>query len=114
MIPLRNIWNDLFPIVNWYELFFTILFLTCLVLVIKRLPGVYAVYCLAFMFLYVTRTNELYPLLGMFRYVLVLFPIFFVAAQLGENRWAHRAIIYGSLAGAFFLSAQYAIWGWAG
>ncbi len=62
---LRNIWNDLFPIVNWYELFFTILFLTCLVLVIKRLPGVYAVYCLAFMFLYVTRTNELYPLLGM-------------------------------------------------
>jgi hypothetical protein len=48
------------------------------------------------------------------RYVLALFPAFLILARYGESPIIQRIIVYTSLLGALFLSAQYAIWGWVG
>jgi hypothetical protein len=66
------------------------------------------------MALYLTRVAEIYPLLSMGRYVLALFPAFLILARYGESPIIQRIIVYTSLLGALFLSAQYAIWGWVG
>jgi hypothetical protein len=53
-------------------------------------------------------------LIGTSRYVLALFPAFFVLAQFGEKPWIHRAILYGFWGGLLFMAGEFAIWGWVG
>lgn len=103
-----------FPLTNLLDVLFLLIFLGLGLLVWKRLPRVYGVYYLAFMALYLTRIAEVYPLLSMARYVLALFPAFLILALYGEHPILRRIIVYTSLFGALFLSAQYAIWGWVG
>lgn len=111
---LRQAFSGNFPITNLLDVFFTLLFIWLGVLVWKRLPRVYGIYHWAYMALYLTRIADVYPLLSMARYVLALFPAFFVLAQYGENPVTRRVIVYASIPGALFLSAQFAIWGWVG
>jgi hypothetical protein len=66
------------------------------------------------MILYLTRIADIYPLLSMARYVLALFPAFLILSEYGENPVIHRLVVYLSIPGALFLSAQFAIWGWVG
>ena len=105
-------WN--FPITNILDVFFILLFLWSGLIVWKKLPKVYGIYYIGFMALYLTRIADIYPLLSMARYVLALFPAFLIMSQYGENPILRRIIIYISILGTLFLSAQYAIWGWVG
>lgn len=99
---------------NLLDVFFLLLFLGLGFLVWKKLPLLYTVYYTGFILLYITRTADVYPLLGMTRYVLALFPAFLVLPEFGENPIIHRIILYTSILGLLFLSAQYVIWGWVG
>ncbi len=74
----------------------------------------YGVYYTAFLLLLLARRASVYPLIGTSRYVLALFPAFFVLAQFGEQPWIHRAILYTFWAGLLFMAGEFAIWGWIG
>lgn len=102
------------PLPNLLDLAFTLFFVVCAFLVWKRLPRLYGVYYVGFLVLYLSRMAAIYPLLSMPRYVLALWPIFLALAQQGEDRRVHRLIVYLSLVGLLFFSAQFAIWGWVG
>ncbi len=114
VMAVRQILAGEFPLTNAIDLFFTLLFIGGTILVWKRLPRVYAIYCLTFMGLYLIRIADIYPLLSNARYVLALFPVFMALPSVDQRPWIRRAIMYISLAGSLFLSAQYAIWGWVG
>lgn len=103
-----------FPITNTLDVLFLIIFLVLGVTVWKQLPRVYGIYYFTFMALYLTRIADTYPLLSMARYVLALFPAFLVLAQYGKNPTLNRIIVYGSILGLLFLSAQFTLWGWVG
>lgn len=103
-----------FPATNFLDIFFTLIFLAVGVGVWKKLPRIYGVYYASFMAVYLIRIANVYPLLSMSRYVLSLFPAFLVMAQYDENPILKRILIYGSILGALFLSAQFAMWGWVG
>ena len=96
------------------DLFFTILFIFGTILVWRRLPRVYGIYCATFMLVYLARYADTYPLLSMTRYVLALFPVFMALPLIDNSPWTKRLIIYVSMLGLLFLSAQFAIWGWVG
>ena len=111
---LQQVFAGNFPVTNFLDVFFTILFLVIGIPVWKKLPAIYGVYYTGFMILYLTRIADIYPLLSMARYVLALFPAFLILSEYGENPVIHRLVVYLSIPGALFLSAQFAIWGWVG
>jgi hypothetical protein len=110
----RQILLGVYPIVNAVDLIFTILFILGTLLVIKRLPGLYGMYCGSFILLFITRIADVYPLLSNARYVLAIFPVFMALPLIDGKPWIRRLIMYPSLLGLLFLSAQFAIWGWVG
>lgn len=103
-----------FPITNIFDVIFTLLFLGLGFSVWKNLPRIYGIYYFSFIVLYLTRIADIYPLLSMTRYVLAFFPAFFILAHYGESPVLRRVIIYISILGTLFLSAQFALWGWVG
>lgn len=107
--------EGIFPTTNTMELIFAIICIAAIIPVWKRLPRLLSVYYLSFTFLYITRTGYPYPLLGMTRYVLILFPLFLILAESAQEKpWLNRLILYPSWLGLLFLSGQFAIWGWTG
>lgn len=96
------------------DLTFLLLFLVCGVLVWRRYSTTISLIYLGFLLPVLVRTAGAQPLLGTARYVLGLFPAFFVLSEWGALPWRHRLILYGSTAGLLFLSGQFAIWGWVG
>lgn len=96
------------------DLAFLLLFLGCGVLVWRRYSTTIGLLYLGFLAPILLRTAGSQPLLGTSRYVLGLFPAFFVLSEWGDGPWRHRLILYGSTAGLLYLSGQFAIWGWVG
>ena len=113
-LTIKQIWSGIYVTANSMDLFFTALFIFGTILVWQRLPRIYGIYCATFMLVYLTRYADVYPLLSMTRYVLALFPVFMALPLIDNSSWAKRLIIYASLLGLLFLSAQFAIWGWVG
>lgn len=97
-----------------FDLAFLILFIVCGYFVWRKYSRVTAIYYVSMLSLYLVRTAGSQPLLGTSRYVLMLFPAFFVLAEWGRRPWANRVILYTSIVGLLFLSGQFAIWGWVG
>jgi hypothetical protein len=93
---------------------FLLAFVVLAVPVWRRLPRLYSVYYLSFLLLYLTRQGGSEPLVGMVRYVLALFPAFFVLGQAGKRAWVNRLLLYGGWAGLLFMSGGFAIWLWMG
>jgi len=96
------------------DLIFLLAFALLAVPVWRRLPRLYSVYYLCFLMLYLTRQGGSEPLVGMVRYVLALFPAFFVLGEAGKNVWVNRLLLYVGWAGLLFMSGGFAIWLWMG
>jgi len=111
---VQQILHGTSPILNIIDLAFLLFFLLCLFPIWRCLPRIYSVYSLSFMFLYLIRTSAIQPLLSVDRYVLVFFPAFMVMGSWGKKPGINRLILYLSWIGLFYLSGQFAIWGWAG
>ena len=99
---------------NIIELAFTLLFIALTIIVWKKLPRLYGVYSATLMLLFVMRLGSPQPLVSMARYVLEIFPAFLLLAAWGRSPWVNRLVLYPSLLGLLFFSAQFAIWGWVG
>jgi len=111
---VRNLLAGEFVVADVLDLLALLLFMFLTFHVWRRLPRVYGVYYTAFLLLLLARRASVYPLIGTSRYVLALFPAFFVLAQFGEQPWIHRAILYTFWAGLLFMAGEFAIWGWIG
>ncbi|HCR71714.1 MAG TPA: hypothetical protein DIW23_09735 [Anaerolineae bacterium] len=111
---LQQVFTGNYPLTNLFDVIFIVVFFWLGILVWKQLPKVYAIYYWSFMILYLTRIADVYPLLSMTRYVLILFPAFLILARYGENSTTHRVIIYLFMLGLLFFSAQFSLWGWVG
>lgn len=114
LLTMRQIWSGVYVPANSMDLLFTVLFIFGTALTWRRLPRLYGVYCAAFMLVYLARYADIYPLLSMTRYVLALFPVFMTLPLIDGPPWVKRLLIYPSLLGLLYLSAQFAIWGWVG
>ena len=99
---------------DWFELGLLLFFMGLAVPVWRQLSRPLALFYLGFLLLYLSRVSGIAPLLGMARYVLVLFPAYLVLAGYGRRAWIHRLIVYLSATGLLLLSGQFAIWGWVG
>jgi hypothetical protein len=66
------------------------------------------------MLLFVIRLGSPQPLVSMARYILEIFPAFLLLAIWSRSPWVNRLVLYLSLLGLLFFSAQFAIWGWVG
>lgn len=99
---------------NLIELFFTVLFIILIIFLWKKLPRLYGVYSVTLMLFFLARLGSPQPLVSMGRYVLEIFPAFLLLADWGRPAWANRLVLYLSLLGLLFFSAQFAIWGWVG
>ena len=110
----RQIFSGIYPLPNTIDLIFTLLFIIGAIMVARsRLPKALVIYTAAYMLLYLARVADVYPLLSMPRYVLILFPVFIVLAQWSQaSPWRHRLVLYTSWIGLLYFAGQYAIWGW--
>ena len=97
-----------------FDLALLLLFIGLAVPVWRQLSRPLALFYFGFLLLYLSRVAGIAPLLGMARYVLVLFPAYLVLAGWGRRAWIHRLIVYLSTTGLLLLSGQFAIWGWVG
>ncbi|MFC2063914.1 hypothetical protein ACFLXB_02330 [Chloroflexota bacterium] len=100
--------------INAIELFFTLVFIILTILVWKKLPRVYGLYAVSLMLFFLMRMGYPHPLVGMMRYTMEIFPVFFLFAEWGGRQGSNRTIVYPFLAGLLFFSAQFASWGWVG
>jgi hypothetical protein len=110
----RRIALGSFYVGDMLDVIAVLLFAALLLPVWRKLPRVYGLYYLSFLLLHLTWKAGDSPLSGMSRYVLSLFPAFFVLAEFGEKPWMHRAILYSFWGGMLFMLGQFAIWGWVG
>jgi len=99
---------------NSLELFFSLAFIVFTILVWKELPRVYGLYCASLMLFFLMRMGSPQPLVSMLRYTLEIFPVFLLFAGWGARPNLHRLILYLSVLGLLYFSAQFAIWGWVG
>jgi hypothetical protein len=99
---------------NLTELAFTTLLIITAIFIWKKLPRVYGIYTTSLVVFFLARFGSPQPLISMNRYALEVFPVFVLLATIGNVEWKNRVIIYQSLLGLLFFSAQFAIWGWAG
>jgi hypothetical protein len=97
-----------------WDVFIICFFLLLAFAVWQKLSRLSSLYYLPLLILYLVREGEIQPLLGMARYVLVLFPGFIILGIWGDNRWVQRLILYPSWLLLLFMSGQFAIWGWVG
>lgn len=121
VLPWENIWAALSLLASgrgvWIDalnLVVTLFLIGMMFATWKKLPGEYVLYSALMLLAPLLRMTTTQPLVSMARYALVIFPVFLVLGVWGENRWAHRAILYGSILLQMYLSAQFFLWGWVG
>ncbi|MCL5265381.1 MAG: glycosyltransferase family 39 protein [Chloroflexi bacterium] len=95
-----------------YNLVFFALGFALMLIALKTLRPVYGLYALLSLALPLFDPSGMAPLLSMPRFVLVVFPLFFVLARLGRNRVANWTIVVACLVGLFFLLVRFASWYW--
>ncbi len=50
--------------------------------------------------------------MSMARYVLTIFPVFYILFKVTQNPWVKRAVVYLFFALSLFLSGHFFRWGW--
>jgi len=97
---------------DYFNLFAALLFGCLTVFVWLKLPRELGLYTALTFLLPLFRISEGQPFVSMSRYVLLLFPAFFLLGKWGAKAWVNRLVLYPSLLGALFFSAQFWMWGW--
>jgi hypothetical protein len=87
-------------------------FSVLLVMYWKKFPIEYALFSAASILIFSARWVDTQPLNSMIRYLLTVFPIFFLLGRFGENKWVNRLIFLGFLGLNLFLCGQFFLWGW--
>ncbi len=89
-----------------------ILFSALLVVHWKKFPMAYGLFSAASIVLLTMRLVDTQPLNSMIRYLLTIFPVFYVFGMLAGIKWMNRLMFVCFLVLNLFLSAQFFLWGW--
>jgi hypothetical protein len=109
---VQYIVNDLAGYIDILNLIAFILFSALLVAHWNKFPIEYGLFSIASIVLLTMRLVETQPLNSMVRYLLTLFPVFYLFGMLAENEWINRLMFVSFLSLNLFLSAQFFLWGW--
>jgi hypothetical protein len=108
----ERIANHLLSPTDIFNIFVTLLFGALCIVIWLRLPWELGLYATAMFLLPLFGIHPGQPLSSMSRYLLVLFPVFFLWGRWGKKAWVNRLILYSSFPLALFFSAQFWMWGW--
>ena len=89
-----------------------LLFLSLIVVYWKKFPPEFNLFALASLVVFSMRLVDTQPLNSMIRYVLTIFPLFFLFGMLAQQRWINLLMFACFLSLNLFLSAQFLLWGW--
>lgn len=109
---VQYIFDGLAGYIDIFNLVTLILFSALLVVYWKKFPLEYGLFSAASIVVLIMRLVDTQPLNSMIRYLLTIFPVFYVFGMLAENKWVNRLIFVCFLALNLFLSAQFFLWGW--
>lgn len=109
---VQSIFNGLAGYIDILNLTAFILFSALLAANWKKIPTDYGLFAVASIVLLTMRFVDTQPLNSMIRYVLTIFPAFYLFGMLPENKWTNRLVVVCFLALNLFLSAQFFLWGW--
>lgn len=111
---VQYIYNGLAGYIDILNLIMFILFSVLLVVYWKKIPTEFGLFSAASIVLLTMRLVDTQPLNSMIRYLLTVFPVFFLFGMFAENRWINRVMVVSFLILNLFLSAQFFLWGWVG
>jgi len=83
-----------------------------LIVMSKRLPVEYTLLSLALILPPLMKISSNGLLVSMSRYVISIWPIFFILAELGRKKLTHRLYIYSALSLQILISALFFLWYW--
>jgi len=89
-----------------------VLFSILLVVHWKKFPLEYGLFSTASLVVLTMRLVDTQPLNSMIRYLLTIFPVFYLFGIFAENKWINRLMFVCFLVLNLFLSAQFFLWGW--
>ncbi len=95
-----------------FDFFCALLLAVTTVITFRRLGVTYGLYSAMLLLFMLLPVSELKPLFSFSRYALVFFPTFMILGLAGKNPWAHRLIVYPSIALYLYFSGQFFMWGW--
>ena len=109
---IEYILNGMAGYIDILNLIVFILFSALLVVHWKKFPIEYALFSAASMIVLTMRLVDTQPLNSMIRYLLTVFPIFYLFGMFADNPWINRLMFAVFLSLNLFLSAQFFLWGW--
>jgi hypothetical protein len=81
----------------------------------RRLRPAYALYMTVVLLFSISHLRTPHPMSSVGRYVMELFPGFFLLGRWGKrSTWLNRLIVYPSALLSLWLSGQFVLWGWVG
>lgn len=81
----------------------------------RRLQPAYVLYMTTVMLLSISHLRTPHPMSSVGRYVMELFPAFFLLGRWGgRSPWLNRLVVYPSALLLLWLSGQFVLWGWVG
>jgi len=89
-----------------------VLFSVLLIANWRRFPFEYGLFSAASIVVLAMRLVDTQPLNSMIRYLLTIFPVFYLFGSYAENKWLNRLMLVSFLILNLFLSAQFFLWGW--
>lgn len=108
----KYIFDGLAGYIDIFNLVSFILFSALLIIYWKKFPLEYGLFSAASIVVLTMRLVDTQPLNSMIRYLLTIFPVFYIFGILAENKWINRLMFAGFLSLNLFLSAQFFLWGW--
>lgn len=112
LYAVRTLLSGQFNYIDFLNWIACTLFIILLVIGWKRIPMEHNLFVVFNLLIILTRVIETKPLNSMLRYLLTLFPIFFIADVWANRPWKRRLIVYTCLALNAYLSAEFFGWGW--
>lgn len=112
LYAVRTLLSGKFTYIDFLNWMVTSIFIIVFVAGWKKIPVEYNLFVAASLMIMLTRVIETKPLNSMLRYLLTLFPIFFIESDWSRSPWVQRIIVYACIALNLFLSAEFFGWGW--
>jgi Gpi18-like mannosyltransferase len=90
----------------------SVLFAVLLAIHWRKFPIEYGLFSAASLVVLSMRLVDTQPLNSMIRYLLTIFPVFYLFGIFAQNKWTNRLMFVCFLVLNLFLSAQFFLWGW--
>lgn len=109
---IEYIMDGLAGYIDILNLAMLILFSALLALHANEFPLEYSLFSAASIVILTMRLVDTQPLNSMLRYLLTIFPAFYLFGRLTDKKWINRLMFVCCLSLNLFLSAQFFLWGW--